>query len=429
MVKAKKLQQFVVSSWLMSGLMAVVASLLLFSIFGYYSYSQGSHISQKELNEKTLTAARRISGELLIAPRGSPDAVALQLQKELKLSDLQFGSSDDIQSIKRNSSFLYSEIKMPFLENKYAVLASVPKTSVWNHFNIVSLLICFTLIGLIVGSGLFLQTKHFNKHLIKPIESLVDISIGDKIACEQWPLELQEISQKLSSSFQQREQVVYNQMARGVIHDIKTILQSLQVAADLASESPSEIRLQNLLKVNKAKLPSLLSIIDTTLDGSREITVAPKSSNLIETINRSIETSKMLPVANGISLMTDGLPESLLLAHDSTQLERVFTNLLKNAYEAVDAKSSDNKQIRISFAMNSKDFISVAVEDSGVGLPKQPDSVFRLLKSTKTHGSGLGLLVSRKIIEAHNGQLIADHSTEMCGAKFEVKLPLKEVTL
>ncbi len=429
MVKTKRLQQFVVSSWLMSGLMAVVASLLLFSIFGYYSYNQSSRISQQELNEKTLTAARRISGELLIAPRGSPDAVALQLQKELKLDDLQFGSFDHIQSIKRNSNFLYSEVKMPFLETKYAVLASVPKSSVLNHFNIVSLIICCCLIGLIVGSGLFFQTKHFNKHLIKPIESLVDISTGDKIACEHWPVELQEISQKLSSSFQQREQVVYNQMARGVIHDIKTILQSLQVATDLASESQSEARLQNLLKVSKAKLPSLLSIIDTTLDGSREISVKTKNSNLTETLNKSIEVSKTLPVAKNITMETSEIPSSFSMTHDPIQMERVFTNLIKNALEAVDIKTDGERKIKIAFSVDEKDFASVIVEDSGMGLPKQPDSVFRLLKSTKTHGSGLGLLVSRKIVEAHNGQLIAAHSDSLKGAKFEVKLPLKEVTI
>lgn len=429
MAKTKRLQQFVVSSWLMSGLMAFVASLLLFSLFGYYSYSQQSKISQKELDEKAQTIARRISGELLIAPRGAPEAVALQMQKEFKLSEIHFGSLDDIKSIKRSHEFLYSEVPMPFLESKYVVLASAVKANIWNHFNILNLFISFGLIGFMVGSGLFFQTRHFKKHLIKPIESLVDISTGDKIACEHWPLEIQEISHKLSSSFQEREQVVYDQIARGVIHDIKTILQSLQVAADLANESPSDARLKNLLKVSQTKLPSLLSIIDTTLDGSREVMVAPKILNLVETVQKSLETTKSLPVAQGISVLVENMPETILAAHDSIQLERVFTNLLKNAFEAVDANNSVDKTVKLSFSTNDEDFIGVNIEDSGVGLPKHPESVFRLLKSTKTHGSGLGLLVSRKIIDAHGGYLVAAHSVELKGAKFEVKIPLKEATL
>lgn len=429
MAKVKKLQQFVVTSWLMSGLMAFVASLLLFSIFGYYSYSQQSKISQKELDEKTQTIARRISGELLIAPRGAPDSVALQLQKELGLSEIHFGSFDDIKSIRRSSEYLYSEMPMPFLENKYAVLTAAAKVNIWNHFNLVNLVLSFCLIGLVVGIGLLLQTRHFRKYLIKPIESLVDTSTGDKVICEEWPLEIQEISRKLSSSFQDRERVVYDQIARGVIHDIKTILQSLQVAADLANESPSEARLKNLLKVSQTKLPSLLSIIDTTLDGSREVMVAPKNANLAETVQKSIETTKLLPVAQGISLLVENMPKNILVAHDSIQLERVFTNLLKNAFEAVDVKNSTDKIVRIAFNMIDKDFVGVIVEDSGVGLPKHPEAVFRLLKSTKIHGSGLGLLVSRKIVDAHGGSLIAAHSTELKGAKFEVRIPLKETTL
>lgn len=429
MAKAKRLQQFVVSSWLMSGLMAFVASLLLFSLFGYYSYSQQSKISQKELDEKTQTIARRISGELLIAPRGAPESVALQVQKELGLSEVHFGSFDDIKSIRRSNEHLYSEMPMPFLENKYAVLTAAAKVNIWNHFNLLNLLLSVCLIGLVVGIGLFFQTRHFRKHLIKPIESLVDTSTGDKVICEQWPLEIQEISHKLSSSFQDRERVVYDQIARGVIHDVKTILQSLQVAADLANESPSEARLKNLLKVSQTKLPSLLSIIDTTLDGSREIAVVPKMENLIETVQKSLETSKSLSVAHGVSLLVENMPEAILAAHDSTQLERVFTNLLKNAFEAIDTKNSTDKIVRIAFNTNDKDFVGVTIEDSGVGLPKHPESVFRLLKSTKIHGSGLGLLVSRKIVDAHGGSLVATHSAELKGAKFEVRIPLKETNL
>ncbi|MFN8945705.1 MAG: ATP-binding protein, partial [Pseudobdellovibrionaceae bacterium] len=67
--------------------------------------------------------------------------------------------------------------------------------------------------------------------------------------------------------------------------------------------------------------------------------------------------------------------------------------------------------------------LSVVIEDSGTGLPEQVDSIFRLLKSTKPHGSGLGLLISKKIIEAHHGRIIASQSEELKGAQFEILLP------
>lgn len=418
----RSLQQIITKSWLMSGVMAFVASLLLFSLFAYYNYNNELKSLQSELDAKTQTIARRISGELLLAPRGSPDAVAIQLQKEMNLSEVRYGSAEEIKSYVRSDKFAYSETKIPFLEEKYSLLVSYPKHDVWYYFKIGNLLLSVCLIGLFVGSGLYFQTRYFRKYLVKPIEALVDTSIGEKDVCADWPLEIQEISNKLNASFQQREQVVYSQIARGVIHDIKTILQSLQIATDLADEAPSETRYKNLLKVSKEKLPSLLSIVATALDGSREIVINPKKSNLLDTIQRSIETSQAFPIAKNIELRMLSKPEDILVAHDSIQLERVFTNIIKNAYEAVDVKDSQEKKVQISFNLKDADFIAVFVEDSGIGLPKYSDAI-RPLKSTKPHGSGLGLLVSKKIVEAHSGEIIASQSLELGGAKFEIKIP------
>jgi signal transduction histidine kinase len=423
MKQAKRLQQIITKSWLMSGVMAFVASLLLFSLFAYYDYRSELNALQSELDAKSQTIARRISGELLLAPRGSPDAVAIQLQNEMNLSEVRYGSIEDIKNQIRSDKVSYSEIKIPFLENKYALLISYPKRDVWYYFKIGNLLLSVCLIGLFVGSGLYFQTRYFRKYLVKPIEALVDTSTGERAVCQDWPLEIQEISKKLNASFQQREQVIYSQIARGVIHDIKTILQSLQIATDLAEESPNETRYKNLLKVSKEKLPSLLSIVATALDGSREITITTRKSNLVDTLQRSIETSQTLPVAKNINLHMQSHPDDILVAHDPIQLERVFTNIIKNAYEAVEVKDSQEKNIQISFDLKDHDFISVVVEDSGNGLSKYSETSIRPLKSTKPHGSGLGLLVSKKIVEAHRGEIIASQSLELGGAKFEVKIP------
>lgn len=422
MQQNRSLQQIITKSWLMSGVMAFVASLLLFSLFAYYNYRSELNSLQSDLDAKTQTVARRISSELLLAPRGSPDAIAIQLQKEMNLSEVRYGSAEEIKNYIRSEKFAYSETKIPFLEDKYSLLVSYPKHDVWYYFKIGNLLLSVCLIGYFIGSGLYFQTRYFRKYLVKPIEALVDTSIGEKDVCADWPLEIQEISNKLNASFRQREQVVYSQIARGVIHDIKTILQSLQVATDLADEAPSETRYKNLLKVSKEKLPSLLSIVATALDGSREIAIKPKKSNLLDTIQRSIETSEALPVAKNIELRILSKPEDILVAHDSIQLERVFNNIIKNAYEAVEVKDSQEKKVQISFNLKGADFIAVVVEDSGIGLPKNSDAI-RPLKSTKPHGSGLGLLVSKKIVEAHSGEIIASQSLELGGAKFEIKIP------
>ncbi|NDC25550.1 MAG: ATP-binding protein, partial [Proteobacteria bacterium] len=113
----------------------------------------------------------------------------------------------------------------------------------------------------------------------------------------------------------------------------------------------------------------------------------------------------------------------LVVEHDPIQMERVFTNLIKNAIESC-AATEKGREVFISAR---KDFraksLVISVDDAGQGLPLEPQSVFRLLKSTKLHGSGLGLIVSRKIVEAHGGKLVPSHSPLLGGARFEVFLP------
>lgn len=420
MTKKLTLKQYVLFSWLIAGGIAFVASLILFFGVGYYSYSKAVDAAKSDLTEKASKAARRLSAELLIAPRGAPESVRLQLQKELGI-ELEILAL--VQAPSRANNFLHVSIPVPQLEGQYRLEAATHPIGILDHFNFVLLISCFTLIGIITAAGLLLQIKYLNRHIVMPIESLVHTSTGDKTVCENWPTEIQEISEKLNNSFKERDQVIYSQVARGVIHDIRTLLQSLQVATDLAVEKPSEDRLKNLLNVSNSKLPSLLGIITTALDGSREITVKPEPNDLIKTLKKSIDTNLAMSMTKKIEIQFQNDPQSAIVTHDPIQLERVFTNILRNAVEAVEIGNSDLKSIRVSYDQSTDGFAKVSIEDSGHGLPEKPESVFRLLKSTKPHGSGLGLLVSRKIVEAHGGCLMASHSQDLKGAKLEIQIP------
>lgn len=343
MNRPKQIKHYIFHSWLIAGVIAFVASLILFFTLGFFSYNKATEIAKSELTEKATKAARRISAELLLEGRGSPESVRLQMQKDLGV-DIEIIPVDLVA--KRNSDYIQVQVPIPNLEYKFNLLTSAKGISYYNHFNFLLLVSCFSLIGIIVISGLWLQMKYLKKHVIRPIESLVAISTGEKVACDNWPSELQEISDKLNQSFQEREQVVYSQVAQGVIHDIRTLLQSLQVATDLASEKQSEERFKNLLAVSKSKLPNLLAIINTALDGSREIKIQPFNSDLIKTLKNSIETNQAIAISKNIIIDFETKSDSLIAIHDPIQLERVFTNILKNAVEAVEEKQSLDKKIR-----------------------------------------------------------------------------------
>ena len=81
MNKPQQIKHYIFHSWLIAGAIAFTASLILFLTLGFFSYNKATEIAKLELNEKAIKAARRISAELLLESRGSPESVRLQMQK------------------------------------------------------------------------------------------------------------------------------------------------------------------------------------------------------------------------------------------------------------------------------------------------------------------------------------------------------------
>ncbi len=103
--------------------------------------------------------------------------------------------------------------------------------------------------------------------------------------------------------------------------------------------------------------------------------------------------------------LADDLP---FVNGDRIQLQQVILNLIMNAMEAIRAVSDRARVLRIRTEEQSSGSIVVLVQDSGVGLdPKQLNRMFEPFYTTKVQGIGMGLTISRSIIEAHGGRLWA----------------------
>ncbi len=422
----RSLRFYVLSSWILSGIISLFASAILLSSFGFYTYQQNQKQLKINLEGKAQLAARRIAAELLIAPRGAPESIALQMQKNLGLNSIEIipePSKSQTSVFSYDKGNLVIAYPVPHLESRYQIRAAVTQDSFWSYLNLPFIFWSLFITAIFIAVGVIVQTYYLQKKILKPIVSLVATSTGEKQICTDWPKELVEISNKLNQSFSEREQVVYSQLARGVIHDIRTLLQSVRIASDLARESSSEKRIKNLIDICHSKIPSVLEIVDTALDGSRDIKIQKTQKNLFQTIKNSIDTNKSFAEAKNIQLEFITTESDLLVPHDPMQLERVFTNIIKNGIEAHLDSPAPNQKVQIKVDFSFKDKVSVFIEDNGLGLPQAHDKSFKTLKSTKPHGSGLGLLVSRKIVEAHDGQLRAGKSKELSGAQFEIELP------
>jgi C4-dicarboxylate-specific signal transduction histidine kinase len=126
---------------------------------------------------------------------------------------------------------------------------------------------------------------------------------------------------------------------------------------------------------------------------------------------------------NGVSLTTEldtALPP---VFGDRVQLQQVILNLVVNAIEAMGATTGRPRELQIRSERDGRDGVLVTVRDSGPGLPlAQPERIFGAFFTTKPDGLGMGLSISRTIVEAHGGKLWAANSGD--GAVFQFRLPV-----
>src|SRR5262249_56599663 len=95
-------------------------------------------------------------------------------------------------------------------------------------------------------------------------------------------------------------------------------------------------------------------------------------------------------------------------AVDRVQVAQVVLNLLRNAFEALAADEGGRRDVHVCTAADGRGLAVVSVCDSGKGLPPAQESrIFDAFFTTKEGGLGLGLSISRSIIEAHGGRLSA----------------------
>ena len=148
-----------------------------------------------------------------------------------------------------------------------------------------------------------------------------------------------------------------------------------------------------------------------------------------ETILEVIALARSEVQSNGVSLRTRLGDELPLILGDRIQLQQVILNLMINAIEAMNEVDDAPRELLISSARGDSQSVLVSVRDSGPGLnPDSLDRLFHAFHTTKPHGMGMGLAISRSIVEAHGGRLWAAANVPH-GAVFQFTLPIGAETV
>jgi PAS domain S-box-containing protein len=143
-----------------------------------------------------------------------------------------------------------------------------------------------------------------------------------------------------------------------------------------------------------------------------------------EVIRGMIVLLRSEAVRYSISVRTELAADLPQVMADHVQLQQVVMNLMINGMEAMkDVDGARELTIRSHCAENGQ--LLVSISDTGVGLPPQyADQIFNAFFTTKPHGTGMGLRISRSVIESHGGRLWAADNAS-CGASFYFTLPIK----
>lgn len=207
-------------------------------------------------------------------------------------------------------------------------------------------------------------------------------------------------------------------LAAGVAHEIGNPLNAIAMNLQLLERDPTDRESLEICKTQVKRLDGIIREFLSALRTRKPILIpgspADPLTSCLATLKPQFEERRIR--------VTVDIPSTLPpVALDKDQIEQVFFNLLKNALEAI----KDGDQIAIEITSDDQD-VTVVVHDTGLGMSEdQLTHLFEPYRTSKEKGSGLGLMISKRIISDHGGTIAAE-STLGQGTTFTIRLPRLE---
>jgi len=210
------------------------------------------------------------------------------------------------------------------------------------------------------------------------------------------------------------------ELASGVAHEIRNPLTGVRGALDLALRGlPADGTHRPLLEEAQQQLTRIESATTQLLRFARppELREVAVDANLL--VERAMYVVAAPAVAAGLTLTSEASDAAVPVWVDPELIVQVLVNLMLNAIDAMEPGGV----LTVGAARHGPD-VRIGVRDTGAGIPADIRSqIFRPFYTTKHHGTGLGLPISRQIVERHHGTLRVE-DTPGGGATFIVTLPL-----
>jgi PAS domain S-box-containing protein len=231
---------------------------------------------------------------------------------------------------------------------------------------------------------------------------------------------------ELERSAQRRERLAdIGAITAKIAHDLGNPLTGISLQARLilnrARREPNQ-PLSSIVESAEqfqSEIARLEGLLRGLLGFARDQRLDLRATDLREVLGEVYRLWQPVATARNIDLSLDLAPDVPRPRVDSGQLRRVFDNLVKNAFEAIDRERG---AVRIVLSPPSGGRVRVSVADTGPGIADGVE-LFSLFETTKPEGSGLGLALSRQIVLAHGGDIQCERLSPH-GTAFHVDLPL-----
>ncbi|WP_043916926.1 sensor histidine kinase NtrY-like [Jannaschia aquimarina] len=225
----------------------------------------------------------------------------------------------------------------------------------------------------------------------------------------------------------------WGDVARRIAHEIKNPLTPIQLSAErvkrrFGRELPEESaeKLGELTDTIVRKTEDLRRIVDEFSKFARMPQPERRQGDLAALLREAVtlQSAALEP----IGLTADIPAEPVVAEFDPTMIGQAFTNLIKNAGEAVEARDGGPRTIHVSLKVED-DTATIRIADTGIGLPQDRSRLFEPYVTTRDKGTGLGLPIVKKIAEEHGGTLVLEDSapdeTGHRGAQAVLCLPVQ----
>ena len=225
---------------------------------------------------------------------------------------------------------------------------------------------------------------------------------------------------------QSKNLMLLGEAARNIGHEIGNKISGLDMFSELLiQEIPNDDKRKAYADELKEGINELMAFLKRFKEVYRNIKILPSQININSVINKILKRNAGLIKEKGISIENKhgAIP---VIEGDETYLESALLNIILNAIEAMD----NGGKLTISTAKIEQPAESAVVEinisDTGGGISQEDiEKVFIPCYTTKSSGSGLGLTITQKIIEAHNGTIKVNSKINE-GTTFTIYLPLKQ---